>query len=143
VKALDPPQYRFNAQLLRIDGPPVLQRAPDQRLADPGLAARLVGAGPLALDQVEVDVARIAVRIQVGARPLRCEKRRAYLGAARVELVDEAILALAQLHLGDRGAEIVGELAAGMRGIEDQRDRSRLRALYLKGQDRLQKLNSQ
>jgi hypothetical protein len=143
VKALDAPDDRFNAELFRVDGPPILQRPPDQRLADLRLAARLVGARPLALDQVEVDIARIAVWVQVGARPLRRQQRRADLGAARVELVDVAILAFAQLGLGDRGAEVVRELAARMRGIEDQRDRRRFRSLYLKGQDRPQKLSSQ
>ena len=100
--------------------------APDQGLAKPGLAARPVLVRPLAaFDQLEVDVAGMPVVVDVGARHARGEQANAALGRRLPELVDVAILAVAQLELADRGAEVGREVDPRMRRVEDQR-RSRL-----------------
>jgi len=74
---------RFNGQLARIDRPAILQRAPDERLADLRLAARPVLARPAAVEQVQVDVARVPVRIEIGARPERGQQRTAHFRPPR------------------------------------------------------------
>ena len=58
VIALDPPVDLLDAEPPRVDRRAVVERAPDQGLAEPGLAARQVLVRPLpAFDQLEVDVA--------------------------------------------------------------------------------------
>lgn len=70
----------------------------------------------------DTTVAGVPVRVKVGARPERREQRRAQLRRARIELVDIAVLAFAQLRLAHGRAEVRRETAPRMRGIQHERD---------------------
>ena len=72
-------------------------------------------------DQLQVDVAGVAVGVEVGAREGGGEERHAELVRRGVELIDVAVLRFAQLRLAHDGAEVRGKVVAGMRGIEYQR----------------------
>ena len=116
VKALDARFHFVDAQLASVNGAAVVERAPDQRLADACLAARGIFVRPAAtLDQRQIDVAAMAIGIEVGARIARGEQRQAQLDGGDVKLVDEAVFAVTQVEFGDRGVEIRRELAARMR----------------------------
>ena len=116
----------LDRKLAVVDRAAVVERAPHERLADPGLAARHVLVGPAAaFDQVEVDVAGVAVEVDVGARRERGDQADAALGRGHPELVDEAVLAFAQVELAQHRTEIGGKGEAGMRRVEDQRRRRR------------------
>ena len=82
---------------------------------------------------VEIDVAGVPVRVEVGARPERGKQRRAEFRPVRVELVHVAVLAFAQFSLADNGAEIIRKRMPRMRRIEHQRNRGRGRAADLQG----------
>src|SRR5687768_12773390 len=127
MKALDAPTYGLGREPARIDRPAVLQRAPDERLADARLAAGPVFPGPRTLDQLEVDIAGVAVGIQVGARKGRGEERRPEFVRRGIELVHVAVLRLAQLGLADDGVEVGGEVVPRMGRIENQGHRRRHR----------------
>ena len=131
VVALDPALRPRRPPSLRVvDRRAVVERAPDQRLAEPRLAARHVLARPAAaFDQLEVDVAGVPVVVDVGARHARRDQADAALGRRQVELVDEAVLAFAQLELAHARAEIGREVDARMGRIEDQRTARRGRAV--------------
>src|SRR5687768_17082902 len=120
MEAPDTPANGDGRELARIDRPAVLQRAPDERLADARLAAGPVFPGPGTLDQLEVDIAGVAVGIQVGARKGRGEERRPDFVRRGIELVDVAVLRLAQLRLADHGVEVGREVVARMGRIENQ-----------------------
>ena len=124
VVAVDPAPHLVDGELAVVDRPAVVERAPDERLAEPRLAARHELARPAAaFEQREVDVAGVAVRVDVGARRARRDQADAALGGRQVELVDEAVLAVAQVEFAQRRAEVGREGEARVRRVEDQRPR--------------------
>ena len=107
VVAVDPALHLGDAELAVVDVLAFVERAPDERLAEPRLAALRQLAGPLAaFDEREVDVAGVPVDVDVGARRERRDQADAALGRRQVELVDEAVLAFAQLELAQHRAEV-------------------------------------
>jgi hypothetical protein len=130
MEALDPAPHLGDGELAVVDLPAVVERAPDQRLAEARLAARHVCVGPApALDQLEIDVARVPVEVDVGARRERGDQADAALARGKVELVDEAVLALAQIEFAQHRAEVVGEGETRMRRVEDEGHPRRERAV--------------
>ena len=78
MKAFDAQPHLLDLEAAPVDFAAIVQCAPDQRLADPCLAAGHVLVRPgAAFDQVEIDVAVMPVGIEVGARPARGEQRNA------------------------------------------------------------------
>ena len=118
--------HLVDCELAVIDRSPVVERAPDERLAEARLAARHVLVGPAAaIDEREIDVAGVAVEVDVGARRERGDQADAALGRRQIELVDEAVLAFAQVELAQARAEVGREVEARMRRVEDERDARR------------------
>src|SRR5688572_10054769 len=103
---VDPAAHGVRRKPARVDRPAVLQRAPDERLAEARLAARAVFPRPGSVQELQIDVAGMAVRIEVSARKRGGEERHAELVRRGVELVDVAVLRFAQLPLADHRAEV-------------------------------------
>src|SRR4030095_12580394 len=121
VAALDPAVDFVDAQATRIDGSAIVERAPDEGLANRGLAARNVFVRPHAsLDQFEIDIASVAVRIQIRTRESRCEQGCAVLSCRAVQLVDVAVLAVAQFEFRNGGVEIHREFDSLVGRIKDE-----------------------
>jgi len=70
---------------------------------------------PAALDELQVDVAGVPVRIEIGARELGGNQRHAEFGRGPIELVDEAVLAVAQVEFAHRRVEIGRKAVPGVR----------------------------
>ena len=95
--------HRGNAQSCVVDRRAVVQRAPDQRLAQACLAAGLKVVRPRRVEQVQVDVAGSAVRINVAARKVCRQQGCAVSPCAGIELVHQHVLGAAQArHAQDR-----------------------------------------
>jgi len=122
VAAFDARAHLLHGELALIDRLTVVERAPDERLADVGLAAGLMLEWPVpAFDEREVDIGVVTVRVDVGSRRLRCQQPHASLGGGQQQLVDEAVLAIAQRVLADSGTEVGRTDAPTVRRIEQQR----------------------
>ena len=124
MKAFDAQPHLLDLEAAPVDFAAIVQCAPDQRLADPCLAAGHVLVRPgAAFDQVEIDVAVMPVGIEVGARPARGEQRNAGSAGGQVQLVDETVFTVAEVELGDSGIEVSRELGSRMRRVEHERRR--------------------
>ena len=63
--------------------------------------------GPFTVQQGKVNVASVAVGVEIGAWVLRGQQRHAALGGWHVELVDEAVFAVSQVIGTQTTVEIV------------------------------------
>ncbi len=129
VAAFDARAHLGHREPARIDRPAVVERAPDERFADPRLAAGHQVVRPGRVEQIDIDVGGVPVDVEVGARELRRQQRDAPVDGRQPEPVDMAVLAVAQVVGRNRRIEVGRHGVAGVRRVEHDRQGRRRRAV--------------
>src|SRR5882672_6353579 len=109
-------------KLAAIDRLSRVEHAPDEADAKLGLAAGHCGPGPRGVHEGSVDVEQRSVGIDVAARKARGDEGGTQARTRAVQLVDKAVLGLAQRFAADGGAKILGIVGAAVRRIEHERN---------------------